>query len=171
MFSSRTRLILAIVLVGIFAATTAAIAYTVHSLQNGGTIGVEIKEGGGNHISVQVPAAFATVALSFMPDVCLEEVADELEPWWPAIHAAVEELSRLPDGVFVEVDGPGETVEVGKRDGQLYVHVESGTELVNVTVPMATVGSVLRKLERADPNLESVDKWKIEISPANEGSI
>lgn len=171
MLSSRTRLILAIVLVGIFATTTAAIAYTVHSFQTGGTIGVEVMEGGGNHISVQIPAAFASVALSFMPDDCLEEVVDELEPWWPAIHAAIEELSRLPDGVFVDVDGPGETVEIGKRDGQLYVHVESGSELVNVTVPMATVRSVLRKLERANPDLDSVEKWKIEISPANDASI
>lgn len=162
--SSRTKLILAIALVGLFAATTAAIAYTVHSIQTAGMIGVEVVEGGGNHISVQAPAAFLTVALSFLPDDCLEEAAEELEPWWPAIHAVMQELAEVPDGVFVDVEGAGETVEVGKRDGQLYVRVESGSERVYVTVPFSAVEKVVRKLERANPDLESVEKWKIDIS-------
>ena len=66
--------------------------------------------------------------------------------------------------MFVDVEGSGETVEVGKRDGQLYVRVETRSERVYVTVPFSAVEKVVRKLERANPDLESVEKWKIDIS-------
>ena len=150
--TSQARWILAVTLIGLFALGTGTIAWAAYSFQSAGMISVEVLEGGSNHIAVQVPAGIVTAALAFVPADCLREASRELEPYWPAVHAAYAALEALPDAVFVEVDADGEQVRIGKEDGQFYVHVIGPEERVHVRFPLDIIRPVLRKLERYAPD-------------------
>ena len=169
--SSRGRLILGIVLGSLFVATTSVVAYTAASFHLTGTIAVEVMERDGNHISLKLPAAVVPVVLSLVPDRCLREAAREMQPWWPAARAAVQEIVNLPETTFVEVEGEDEHVRIGIRDGHFFVMVDSEDETVHISFPTGILKSILKKLEGVDPDLQTAHPWKLHSSYHNDPSI
>lgn len=149
--SSRSRLVLGLTLGALFLAATGTVAWTAAAFLRGGRIAVQVREGGGAFVSVQVPAGIVPVALAVVPDSCLRKAAREIGPWWPAIHAAVAAIVEVPDGLYLEIEARDETVTVGKREGELFVHIAAGADRVDVTLPVRTLRTVVRKLGRNVP--------------------
>jgi hypothetical protein len=146
--SSGTRLALVIVLcvVVVFGATVGVVYAKVF---HAGTIIVEVDQPQGDEVSIAVPASIVPAALSLVPASALRPAIEEARPWVPALTAAWDEIVRCPDVVLVQVDGPGETVEIAKRGKNLVIHVVDGGEEVHISIPVRTVSAVLDKLERA----------------------
>ena len=143
------------VLLTIFASVVILMMMTVGvavaSIYTAGTVAVDVQPVDGGDISVHVPAGLINVAIWLLPSElqaeAMHEVAAEVEPYWGAVHAVSDELSRLPDFVLVEVEGPREHVIIEKRNQRLVVHVESDGERVDVSIPIGTVRSLLNKVE------------------------
>jgi len=122
-----------------------------------GAVRVSVDEKGNNGESIHlvVPAALVSAGIHFVPDRELRkaapEIGDEMRQWAPVLQAAARELQNCPDGTLIQVQGPGEEVEISLRHGTLIVHVDSEDETVRVTVPLGLVESVAGWLERAAP--------------------
>jgi hypothetical protein len=141
-----TRLFLAFVIGGavLLLATLGAGAAAVY---RGGTVAVEIVEDG-NQIRVGLPAALLGVAIALTPASALEEATTEVRPFLPALEAGWRELAETPDFVLVEVVSADETVLIEKSGSRLLVSVDTPDTQIRIGVPLGTVGSLLRKLER-----------------------
>ena len=144
-----TRVLLTILIcVSLLAATTVGVS--VAAVYRAGSIAVEIHEDDGQQIRVAVPAGLARLAVWLTPDSVFEPMmVDEIQPLLPALHAGWRELARTPDFVLLEVRDHDDTVRIEKRGGEILIHVESSGSTVRVGVPLATVGPLLAKLERA----------------------
>ena len=140
-----TRLLLAIVIGGVLLAT-AAVGATAAAVYRAGTIAVEIREEDGNQIRVNLPAGLLSAAIALTPSSILEEAGGELEPLLPALNAGWQELSEGPNFVLFELSSADENVRVEKIDSRLMIFVDVPEVTVQVTVPLDTVGSLLRKL-------------------------
>ncbi len=116
-----------------------------------GVVSVKVNEHrpGGDRVQVTVPGAMVHMALAVLPSEICAEAADEIGPYAPLIHSVVHELSRCPDGVFVEVDSEDEHVRIAKKRGHLTVEVESSDESVHVKVPLSMVTAFLSRVESA----------------------
>jgi hypothetical protein len=127
------------------------VGVAVAAIYSAGTVAVDVQPVDGSEISVHVPAGLIHVAIWLLPGElqaeAMHEVAAEVEPYWGAVRAAGDELSRLPDFVLVEVEGPREHVIVEKRNQRLIVHVDSDGERIEVSIPLRTVRSLLNKVE------------------------
>jgi hypothetical protein len=141
-----TRLLLAIVIGGVLLAT-AAVGATAAAVYRSGTIAVEIREDDGNLIRVSLPAGLLHVAVALTPSSILEEAGDELEPLLPALNAGWQELGEAPNFVLFELSSAEENVRVEKVDSRLMIFVDLPEITVQMTVPIDTVGSLLRKLD------------------------
>src|SRR5689334_3379536 len=77
-----------------------------------GMISVDVDEHGrgGSHVHVRVPAAVVYAALPFMPEVACENASSQIHKWSPVMRELCGELSRMEDGVLVEVTGGEENV-------------------------------------------------------------
>ncbi len=140
-----TRLLLAIVIGGVLLAT-AAVGATAAAVYRAGTIAVEIREDDGNLIRVSLPAGLLRAAIALTPSSILEEACDELEPLLPALNAGWREFSEAPDFVLFELSSAEENVRVEKIDSRLMILVDAPRVTLQVTVPLDTVGWLLRKL-------------------------
>ncbi len=140
-----TRLLLAIVIGGVLLAT-AALGASAAAVYRAGTIAVEIREQDGNLIRVSLPAGLLGAAIALTPSSILEEASHELEPLLPALHAGWRGLSEAPNFVLFELSSAEGHVRVEKVDLQLIIFVDVPEVTVQVTVPIDTVGSLLRKL-------------------------
>ncbi len=140
-----TRLLLAIVIGGVLLAT-AAVGATAAAVYRAGTIAVEIREEDGNQIRVNLPAGLLRAAIALTPSSILEEASDELAPLLPALYAGWREFSEAPDFVLFELSSPEENVRVEKIDSRLMILVDAPRVTLQVTVPIDTVGWLLRKL-------------------------
>ena len=140
-----TRLLLAVVIGGVVL-TLATLGAAAAAVYHGGTVVVEIEEQG-NHFQVQLPAGLVRAAIALAPASALEEVAEELEPWIPALDAGWREFRDAPDFVLLEVVSGDESVRVEKTGSKLLVIVDSPDAQVRVGVPLGTVGSLLHKLD------------------------
>jgi hypothetical protein len=124
-----------------------AVGYVGASVYRAGMVQVSVS--GREGLSLAVPGILVPAAMSFVPDSALRDTALELEPYLPMVRAAIDELSRCEDGLFVHVVGRGEEVRVGKRNGALYVDVRSNDGNVHVSIPIHAVTPVLARLEAA----------------------
>jgi len=106
---------------------------------------------------IALTIAFACMAMIFaglilMPKAAFAAIGDEMDEelcqLWPMITAACDELERCPDFEMVRVEDGDDFVLVTKRGSSLRVIVESDCESVRVTVPLGTVSSFLRRIER-----------------------
>ena len=140
-----TRLLLAVVIGGVVLGL-ATLAATAAAVYHGGSVSVEIEEDG-NHFQVQLPAGLVRAAIAMAPDSALQEAAQELEPWLPALDAGWRELEDAPDFVLFELVSDDETVLIEKTGSKLLVIVGSPQAQVRVGVPLGTVGSLLHKLD------------------------
>jgi len=114
-------------------------------------VSVQGKKPGGENIRLIVPAAAVPLALPFVPDKNLQEAAEQVRPWLPAIEAATEELARCPDGPLVQVTSKREKVSIVKRADSLVIDVDDTNETVHVSVPLKVVGIVARQIGRVPP--------------------
>ena len=125
------------------------------SLYRAGSFKVQVDElgPGGEYISISLPAALLDAGLIFMPKAAYaaisDEMGDELCEFWPVLTAACEELARCLDCVLVRVESDDEFVLVAKRGRSLHIEVESDDESIRVVIPLGTVSSFLKRIERA----------------------
>ena len=143
--SSLVRLLLAIVLaMGCIAVTTVSFAAFALSRQ------VEVRDDQAGGMSLALPSALVQAGVHLIPhDVIRNALADapELSRALPALRAACRELHEAEDGVLVAIDAPDETVRIRKADQRLVVEVHSASDDVEVSVPLATVQSLLEAVE------------------------
>lgn len=122
------------------------------SMWNSGMIHVQVHEkcGGGTSFGAHVPAAIVPVALQFAPDEVWDEIRSELgseaPQAVPILRAALRELSRCPDGVLVDVQSRDEIVSIEKKRGAIEIYVDTPDEVVRISVPLGSVGTVLSRL-------------------------
>jgi hypothetical protein len=113
-----------------------------------GVVSVHVieKQPQGLHLHVIAPAMLAPIALHFAPQPVLANAARQMQPYMPAIRAALDGLRDSDDVVFVEVKGPGDRVEVAKSDGSIVVDVDEPTETVHVSTPIRAISSTVDQL-------------------------
>ena len=121
------------------------------SLRTSGMIRVQVHEKNeGCSFRMNVPAAIVPVALSIAPNEIWAEIHHEMgrdgRRALPIARAALRELSNCPDGVLVDVRSRDEIVTIEKRNGTVQILVDTPDEVVRVSVPLKTVGSVLGRL-------------------------
>lgn len=147
--SRSTRILLTILICGsLLTATT--IGVSVAAVYRAGSIAVEVHEDDGEQIHIAVPAALVRVAVWLTPASVFEPaMVDEVRPILPALRAGWRELVRTPDFVLAEVRDRDDSVRIEKVGGEILIRVESDGSTVRVALPLATVGPLLAKLERA----------------------
>lgn len=114
---------------------------------------VEEKRPGGDRVNILVPGAVVPAVIAFVPDSKLEKIEKKVRQLMPVLRIAVDELERYPDTVFVEVQDKREHVRIAVEGGSLTVTVDSPREDVRISVPLATVRSVARRIESVGPAL------------------
>ena len=107
------------------------------------------KESRGLHINVIVPAMLAPIAVHFAPQRHLAQTAQEIQPYIPAIRAALEGLHDTDDVVIVEVKEPDERVRVSKSGSAIIVDVDDADETVQVSTPIRAISSTVEQLTAA----------------------
>lgn len=110
------------------------------------TVNVQEKQKDGDHVFVMAPAVLAAWGVKFVPDDAWKDVPQEAREAFPAIIAAADKLSDLPDFTLVEVQGRHETVKVQKINGSIVVDVDSDHESVHVAVPLRAVRHTIANL-------------------------
>ena len=116
-----------------------------------GVVNVKVveKQPQGFHIHVIAPAMLAPIAMHFAPRRDLAKAAREIQPYMPAIRAALDGMRDSDDVVFVEVKEPGEHVEVAKSGGSIVVDVDDAGETVHVSTPIRAISSTIDQLAAA----------------------
>jgi len=137
--------LLAIVIGGVLLAT-AAVGAAAAAAYGAGTIAVDIQEKDGQSFRVNLPAGLIRAAIALAPCSILREAGNELGPLLPALQAGWQDLSDAPNFVLFETSSPEESIRVEKIDSRLTIVVDAPDASVKVSVPLDTVGSLLRKL-------------------------
>jgi hypothetical protein len=121
-----------------------------------GTIQVNVieKRPEGHHIHVMAPALLLPIGMHFAPKEGISEASAEIQPWLPAIRAALAQLRECDDIAFVEVKEPGQQVRVAKSGGSLVVDVNSEEQSVHVSAPIRAISSAVEELAAAAPATE-----------------
>jgi hypothetical protein len=152
--TSTTRLAL-IAGIGLVLIATIGIGATTAAIYRGGTISVDVRTDDGTDVAFSVPAGLAEMALALVPATTLRTLVDELGPLpaqlsqiWPAVRSSYHELERAEDFVLVDVRDGDETTLVQKRGRVLLIDVVGDDVRCHVAIPLATLQSVLIKLER-----------------------
>jgi hypothetical protein len=119
-----------------------------------GVVNVNVveKQPQGVHIHVIAPAMLAPIAVHFAPPRDIAKAARQIQPNMPAIRAALEGLRESDDVVLVEVNEPGEHIEVAKSGGSIVVDVDDADETVHVSAPIGAISSTVDQLADASPN-------------------
>jgi len=144
---------------GVTAIVAAATVYDMGALR----VSIREKQAGGHSIRLLVPAAVIPVAMRLVPDKALEAMPAEIRPYVSAIETAAEALERCPDGLLVQVDGPGQKVNIALRDGSLVIDVDSESEIVHAKVPLKAFESAVKRFERA--NVVRAGGEEVSLSP------
>jgi hypothetical protein len=110
------------------------------------------KEPQGHHINVIAPAIIAPIAVHFAPQRDLQHAARDIEPYLPAIRAALDGLGDTDDVVLVEVKDRDEHVQVSKSGGSIVVDVDDEGETVHVSTPIRAISSTIEQLAAATSN-------------------
>ena len=110
------------------------------------------KQPQGVHINVIAPAMLAPIAVHLAPQRGLAQAARQIQPYMPVIRAALDGLRDSEDVVLVDVNEPGEHVEVSKAGGSIVVDVDDAGETVHVSTPVRAISSTVEQLAAADSN-------------------
>lgn len=113
-------------------------------------VNVQEKEPGGTYVHLMVPGALVRLVLALVPFSENMRPGPEARPYWPLVEAACSGISRSPDGVFVQVDGPDEHVTIEKKGGHLVVDVDDADARVHVSIPVRAVEYVVRRIRPAE---------------------
>ena len=115
-----------------------------------GAITVNVKEthrsGDPERVFVVAPAAVVPWAVKFIPVQHMPRLPEEAMDALPALQAAADELERMPDAVFVEVQSPREQVKIAKDGGNFTVDVVSDREEVHISVPVRAARHTIENL-------------------------
>ncbi|MBI2956471.1 MAG: hypothetical protein HYY26_04065 [Acidobacteria bacterium] len=139
----RIVFVAALVLLVLAVGTLAAATYRSGLIR----VYVEEKQPGGDRVRLIVPAVVVCWGLKLVPEAELREAVADAREWLPAAAIASRELTRYPDASFVEIVSPEERVTIVKRDGALVVDVDSLSETVHISVPLAALAEVAEELE------------------------
>jgi hypothetical protein len=142
-----TKILLSVVL-GAMLLCMATVTLGAAAAYQAGSVSVQVQDGN-DDFSIRLPAILANVALSLAPRSALDEAARELEPFLPALKAGWRELEATPDFVLVEIVSSDEHIRIEKRGGTLQIHVQEDGSDIRVSLPLATIGTVCRKLGRS----------------------
>lgn len=104
------------------------------------------KAAGGAHVRVIAPAMLAPIALRLAPRNNIAQATREIQPYMPVIRAALGALRESDDVVLVEVNGPGEHVQVSKSGGSIVVDVNDADESVYVSTPIRAISRTVEEL-------------------------
>ena len=115
------------------------------------TVNVREKHPGGHHIWVAAPGVLIPLGLKFAPKHELQEQMRCSREWLPVVRAALRELQKTPDAVFVEVETARQHVLVQKTWGRIKVDVDTDDAEVHVAVPLRTAQHALAELEELQP--------------------
>ena len=110
------------------------------------------KEPQGVHINVIAPAMLAPIAVHLAPQRELAQAARQIQPYMPVIRAALNSLRESEDVVLVDVNEPGQHVEVMKSGGSIVVDVDDEGETVHVATPIRAISSTVEQLAAATSN-------------------
>ncbi len=136
-----------------------------------GFVHVNVLEKGAepHHIEVIAPAMIAPAAVRFaFLSARVASPAARVSPWvasnpqcevaqaaWqvraklPFIHAALANLRDAGDFTLVEVDAPGEHVQVAKSGDSIVVDVNNSDATVHVSAPIRALSSTIDQFARA----------------------
>jgi hypothetical protein len=119
-----------------------------------GVVNVKVieKQPRGLHLHVIAPAMLAPIAVHLAPQRELAQAAREIQPYMPVIRAALDGLRDSGDIVLVEVNGPGQHVEVAKSGASIVVDVDDAAETVHVSTPIRAISSTVDQLAAAGSN-------------------
>ena len=110
------------------------------------------REPPGLHINVVAPAMLAPIAVHFAPQRDLARAARGIQPYMPAIRAALDGLRDTDDVVFVEVKERDERVRVSKSGDAMVVDVDDAAETVHVSAPVRAISNTVEQLAAASSN-------------------
>jgi hypothetical protein len=107
---------------------------------------VRVIEGADTGVRLDVPLS---VAEAMLPTIQADALDGDHLRWdgedldGTELRAILEALADAPDGDFVTVRRPGESVRVGKEGRFLLVHADDSSERVRVRVPIAAIEAML----------------------------
>lgn len=145
--ASRNRTVLSIAGIVLAVVSLAGAAIAV-SVAGQGMIEIEVREEGGADIKFAVPASFVLVALPFLPSEAFEELPAEAVRKMGVLRAIGDDLADTPDFTVVEAESARERVLVRKAGRRLVVEVRDGGDFVHVSVPLAVVDKVAKRIEK-----------------------
>jgi hypothetical protein len=98
---------------------------------------------------IRVPAFLIRTAIRMIPFESETGGLAELKNYLPLLDAIGREFRKSPDGVYVSVDSPTETVRIAKVNDRLVVHVDDPGAEIRLEMPLSCVRTLVRRLERA----------------------
>lgn len=149
---TRTHRILFAIAAGICVLFGSLAYATYHVVASQGMLAIDVveKSPGGARIKMIVPGVLVNFCLSVVPTAMppeeKERLREEIGRYEPLLAAAIDELEKAPDMVFVEVEEGDEHVTIAKRDGHLVIDVETDDENVSVKVPVTSVRATWRNV-------------------------
>jgi hypothetical protein len=119
-----------------------------------GVVSVKVieKQPQGVHIHVIAPAMLAPIAVPLAPRHALAQAAREIQPYMPTIRAALDALRDSDDVVIVEVNEPGEHVELAKSGGSILMDLDDTGDTVHVSAPIRAISTTVNQLAAAGSN-------------------
>lgn len=142
-------MLLAKVALGIGGTLAMAGAYTFHE----GVIRVDVDEQSaqGEHIHFWVPATVVPLAMHVAPKKDMDRVAEQAGQFMPMLRTLTKELEKYPDVKLVEVEEPGQHVEIQTHKSKLQIDVHDDQDNVHIVCPLATLRDVADQLESHQP--------------------
>lgn len=141
---TKTRTLFAIIF-GLPLLLAIGLGFAGATLYHAGTFHLEVyeKHSDGASVGIHVPATAAHAVAFLLPRVVEAQIPDEARQHLGVARAAMEALSRCPDGIFVDVESDQEIVLIEKRDGKILIHVDTPDEAVRASFPVRSVSSLL----------------------------
>lgn len=142
-------MLLAKVALGLGGTLVMAGAYTFHE----GVIRVDVDEhrAEGKHVHFWVPATVVPIALHLAPRKDLDRAAQQAAPYMPMFRTLTKELEKYPDVKFLEVDEPGQHVEIQMHKGNLQIDVHDADNTVHIVCPLAAIEDLAEQLQSHQP--------------------
>jgi hypothetical protein len=142
-------MLLAKLALGLGAMAVTAGAYSLRD----GILRVDVDENGpgGSHVHFWAPAAFAPMALHFVPSRQFEDINASAAQWLPVARKLFKELKKYPDSSFVEVTDEENIVGIRTEHGKLRVDVTSPKERVHILLPLAMLQDLSDEIASRTP--------------------
>ncbi len=100
----------------------------------------------GRHVFIPVPVGLVNHGINMLPGQMLQQVRGELGPHHRIIQKLSNELEKIPDTDFVEIQKSDGRIVISKSGRNLIIHVDTPNESVYVRVPIRSTGALIAKL-------------------------